>query len=125
MQLLFSNSQLEQLGERDRSVAKVTRILSDVFIFCAPQLLVSKKTNSSPMISLIDRTNPAASDTAKPCMVQTLGRRNSKRVRFTQSPPGLFTLLHKATNCPWSDDHTFVQRLAAHWGGQSEYWLHR
>jgi len=104
VQLLFSNSQLEQLGERDRSVAK---------------LLVSKKTNSSPMISLIDRTNPAASDTAKPCMVQTLGRRNSKRVRFTQSPPGLFTLLHKATNCPWSDDHTFVQRLAAHWGGQN------
>ena len=44
---------------------------------------MSKKTNSSPMISLIDRTNPAASDTAKPCMVQTLGRRNSKRVRFT------------------------------------------
>jgi len=104
VQLLFSNSQLEQLGERDRSVAK---------------LLVSKKTNSSPMISLIDRTNPAASDTAKPCMVQTLGRRNSKRVRFTQSPPGLFTLLHKATSCPWSDDQTFVQRLVAHWGGQN------
>jgi len=104
VQLLFSNSQLEQLGERDKSVAK---------------LLISKKTNSSPMISLIDRTNPAASDTTKPGVVQTLGRRNSKRVRFTQSPPGLFTLLHKATNCPWSDDHTFVQRLAAHWGGQN------
>jgi myosin-18 len=108
LQLLFSSSQVEQLEDRDRSVAR---------------LLLSKRTNSSPMISLIDRTNPAVSDAPQPGVwaggVQTLGRRNSKRVRFTQSPPGLFTLLHKATNCPWSDDHTFVQRLAAHWGGQN------
>jgi len=108
IQLLFSNSQVEQMGERDKSVAK---------------LLVSKKTTSSPMISLIDRTNPAATATSAASSwtgsSQTLGRRSSKKVRFTQCPPGLFTLLHKATNCPWSDDQTFVQRLSAHWGGQN------
>eukprot|EP00092_Neocalanus_flemingeri_P063998 GFUD01077554.1.p1 GENE.GFUD01077554.1~~GFUD01077554.1.p1 ORF type:complete len:1054 (-),score=370.42 GFUD01077554.1:113-3274(-) len=107
LQLLFCNSQVDQLGDRDKSVAK---------------LLVSKKTTSSPMISLLDRTNPAVSMTSKSSWTgtsHTLGRRSSKRVRFTQSPPGLFTLLHKATSCPWSDDQTFVQRLSAHWGGQS------
>jgi len=111
LQLLFCNSQVDQLGERDRSVAK---------------LLVSKKTTSSPMISLIDRTNPAISNTSSSRSSwagasHTLGRRSSKRVRFTQSPPGLLTLLHKATNCPWSDDRVFVQRLSAHWGGQGNF----
>jgi len=108
IQLLLSNSQMEQMGEKDKNVAK---------------LLVSTKTTSSPMINLIDRTNPTASVTTPTNswsgVSQTLGRRSSKRVRFTQSPPGLFTLLHKATNCPWSDDQTFVQRLAAHWGAQN------
>jgi len=108
IQLLFSSSQLDQMSERDKHLAK---------------LLVSKKSTSSPMISLIDRTSPSTSPAKSTGSwvgsTQTLGRRNSKRVRFTQSPPGLFTLLHKATNCPWSDDITFVQRLCAHWTGQS------
>jgi len=106
LQLLFCNSQIEQLAEKDRCVAK---------------LLVSKKTTSSPMINLIDRTNPTLSPSSKSSWTgssHTLGRRSSKRVRFTQAPPGLYTLLHKATNCPWSDDQTFVQRLTAHWVGQ-------
>jgi hypothetical protein len=28
---------------------------------------------------------------------------------------GLFTLLHRAASCPWSDDQIFLQRLLAHW----------
>lgn len=34
--------------------------------------------------------------------------------------PGLLTILHKATNCPWSDDRTFVHRLHSHWGGKAD-----
>ena len=64
------------------------------------------------MLSLMDRTS------------QAVGRRGGKKtVRFQQqqSPPGLLTLLHRATSCPWSDDTTFVQRLLATWAhhGQS------
>ena len=41
-------------------------------------------------------------------------------MRFQNSAPGLFTLLHRAGNCPWSDDQVFLQRLTAHWGSSTD-----
>merc|ERR1719167_1916164 len=53
------------------------------------------------MVSLIDRSQtsggPSSTRSSWAGSSQTLGRRSSKKVRFTQSPPGLFTLLHKDT----------------------------
>ena len=99
------------------------RIITSLLCFFM-QLMISKKSSSSPMINLIDRTNCLEKSTNKASWsssgTQTLGRRrssSSRGVRFNQTPPGLFTLLHKATSCPWSDDRTFVHRLFGQWGG--------
>ena len=53
---------------------------------------------------------------------RTLDRRShsSKKVRFQNTAPGLFTLLHRAGNCPWSDDQVFLQRLTAHWSANAK-----
>ena len=75
---------------------------------------------------MIDRTTTMEPNTSRGSWsssgTQTLGRRrsSSKRVRFNQSAPGLLTILHKATNCVWSDDRTFVHRLHSHWGGKGK-----
>jgi len=109
LQFEFNNSQVDRLDEKEKELAK---------------LMISKKSSSSPMINLIDRTNCLEKSTNKASWsssgTQTLGRRrssSSRGVRFNQTPPGLFTLLHKATSCPWSDDRTFVHRLFGQWGG--------
>jgi len=115
LQFEFNNSQVDRLDEKEKELAK---------------LMISKKSSSSPMINLIDRTNCLEKSTNKASWsssgTQTLGRRrssSSRGVRFNQTPPGLFTLLHKATSCPWSDDRTFVHRLFGQWGGGKGYSL--
>jgi len=101
LQQVFSENHLDNLTEREKVFTK---------------LLSSRHSGSSnsQVLNLIESTSSSmASQDEK---MSTLGRRGSKKVRFTHAPPGLFTLLHKATNCPWSDDSTFVQRLTTHWG---------
>jgi len=73
---------------------------------------VPSNERRSVMTNLIDRTGPGEPSGSK---TGSLGRRASRRVRFTGWQPGLLALLHRAASCPWSDDSTFVQRLLAHW----------
>ena len=78
----------------------------------ATSMSVPNSERRSAMTNLIDRTGPGEPPRPKG---GTLGRRASRRVRFTGWQPGLLALLHRAACCPWSDDSTFVQRLLAHW----------
>ena len=73
---------------------------------------VPNSERRSVLTNLIDRTGPGEHSGSK---TGSLGRRASRRVRFTGWQPGLLALLHRAASCPWSDDSTFVQRLLAHW----------
>ena len=94
LQQFFFNSLLESLGEKEKGLVK---------------LFASRSPDT--MLSLMDRTS------------QTVGRRGGKKtVRFQrqQSPPGLLTLLHRATSCPWSDDTTFLHRLLNTWAHQGQ-----
>lgn len=78
----------------------------------AMKMLFTKRGTPAPVINVLDRQAPNKAISGS----STLGRRASKRVRFQNSAPGLFTLLHRAANCPWSDDDVFLQRFLAHWG---------
>ena len=97
LQQFFFNSRVERLGEREKGLAK---------------LFVDGK-DSSAMLNLLERAGRAEVSVSG---TQTLGRRRSrKEARVQQSPPGLLTLLQRATSCPWSDDRTFLQRSLSHW----------
>ncbi|XP_023320885.1 unconventional myosin-XVIIIa [Eurytemora carolleeae] len=78
----------------------------------AGKMLFSNRGNPEQILNLLERQEQEIRSKS----TSTLGRRGSKRVRFQNSAPGLFTLLHRAGNCPWSDDEVFLHRLSGHWG---------
>lgn len=80
----------------------------------ARKMFFERRGSTKPILNLLEKQGSRAERRSG---TRTLDRRShgSKKVRFQNTAPGLFTLLHRAGNCPWSDDQVFLQRLTAHW----------